>query len=40
LQQLTKRLLKSELDGKITDHLGYAKHALAARGTGDSRNSS
>lgn len=26
LQQLTKRLLESALDGEITDHLGYDKH--------------
>ncbi|MFI7680587.1 transposase [Actinophytocola sp. NPDC049390] len=38
LQQLTKRLLESALDGEITDHLGYDKHAPAGRGTGNSRN--
>ncbi|MFI9076615.1 IS256 family transposase, partial [Streptomyces sioyaensis] len=26
LQQLTKRLLESALDGEMTDHLGYDKH--------------
>jgi hypothetical protein len=26
LQQLTKRLLESALEGEITDHLGYDKH--------------
>src|ERR1700733_13246640 len=38
LQQLTKRLLESALDGEITDHLGYDKHARAGRNTGNSRN--
>ena len=36
LQQLTKRLLESALDGEITDHLGY--HDPVGRGTGNSRN--
>ncbi len=31
LQQLTKRLLDSALDGEITDHLGYDKHDPAGR---------
>ena len=26
LQQLTKQLLESALEGEITDHLGYGKH--------------
>lgn len=38
LQQLTKRLLESALDGEITDHLGYDKHDPAGRNTGNSRN--
>lgn len=38
LQQLTKRLLESALDGEITDHLGYDKHDPAGRGTGNSHN--
>jgi putative transposase len=38
LQQLTKRLLESALDGEMTDHLGYDKHDPAGRGTGNSRN--
>lgn len=38
LQQLTKRLLESALDGEITDHLGYDKHDAAGRGSGNSRN--
>jgi putative transposase len=40
LQQLTKRLLESALDGEITDHLGYDKHDPAGRGSGNSRNGS
>jgi putative transposase len=31
LQQLTKRLLESALEGEITDHLGYDKHVRPAR---------
>lgn len=38
LQQLTKRLLESALDGEITDHLGDDKHDSAGRNTGNSRN--
>ncbi|GGP88410.1 hypothetical protein GCM10010185_72110 [Saccharothrix coeruleofusca] len=38
LQQLTKRLLESALEGEITDHLGYDKHDPVGRGTGNSRN--
>lgn len=38
LQQLTKRLLESALEGEITDHLGYDKHDPAGRGTGNSRD--
>ncbi len=41
LQQLTKRVLESALEGEITDHLGYEKHdppvpaaATAATGPG------
>lgn len=32
LQQLTKRLLQSALEGEITDHLGHDKHAPAGKG--------
>ena len=32
LQQLTKRVLESALEGEITDHLGYDKHDPAGRG--------
>jgi transposase-like protein len=38
LQQLTKRLLESALDGEMTDHLGYNRHDPAGRNTGNSRN--
>lgn len=38
LQQLTMRVLQSALEGEITDHLGYERHDLAGRGSGNSRN--
>ncbi|MER7701194.1 IS256 family transposase, partial [Streptomyces sp. NPDC096095] len=38
LQQLTKRLLESALEGEITDHLGYDKHDPAGKNSGNSRN--
>ena len=38
LQQLTKRVLESALEGEITDHLGYDKHDPAGKNTGNSRN--
>lgn len=38
LQQLTKRVLESALEGEIADHLGYEKHDVAGRGSGNSRN--
>src|SRR5215208_6077869 len=37
LQQLTKRLLESALEGEITDHLGYDKHDPAGNNGGNSR---
>jgi transposase-like protein len=40
LQQLTKRVLESALEGEITDHLGYDKHDPAGRNSGNSRNGS
>ncbi|MEV0006501.1 IS256 family transposase, partial [Micromonospora sp. NPDC050980] len=40
LQQLTKRVLESALDGEITDHVGYDKHDSAGRGSGNTRNGS
>ncbi|WP_439681825.1 IS256 family transposase [Embleya sp. MST-111070] len=38
LQQLTKRILESALEGEITDHLGYEKHDPAGDNSGNSRN--
>ncbi len=38
LQQLTKRLLESALEGEITDHLGYDKHDPAGKNSSNSRN--
>src|SRR3954470_6706900 len=38
LQQLTKRLLESALDGELTDHLGYDRHDPAGQNSGNSRN--
>jgi putative transposase len=38
LQQLTKRVLESALDGEITDHLGYDKHDPAGKNSGNSHN--
>jgi transposase-like protein len=40
LQQLTKRVLESALEGEITDHLGYERHDAVGRGSGNSRNGS
>ncbi|MCM2580150.1 IS256 family transposase [Streptomyces meridianus] len=40
LQQLTKRLLESALEGEITDHLGYDKHDPSGKNGGNSRNGS
>jgi len=38
LQELTKRLLERALEGEMTEHLGYSKHAAEGKGTGNSRN--
>ncbi|PWI10409.1 IS256 family transposase [Streptomyces sp. NWU339] len=38
LQQPTKRLLESALEGEITDHLGHARHDPAGKNGGNSRN--
>lgn len=38
LQQLTKMVVETALDGEITDHLGYDHGDPAGRGTGNSRN--
>ncbi len=38
LQQLTKALVERALQGELTHHLGYAKHAPEGNNTGNSRN--
>ncbi len=38
LKQLSKRLLERMLEGELTAHLGYDKHAANGRGSGNSRN--
>ena len=38
LDDLTKRLMERALEGELTDHLGYEKHALEGRNRGNSRN--
>ena len=38
LQQLTKRLLESALEGEVTDHLGYDRRDPAGKNGGNSRN--
>ena len=38
LQQLTKRVLESALEGEITDHVGYDRYDATGRGSGNSRN--
>lgn len=38
LQQLTKRVLESALEGEITDHVGYDKHDTAGKNSDNSRN--
>jgi putative transposase len=38
LKELTARLISRALEGEMTDHLGYEKHALDGRGTTNSRN--
>jgi transposase-like protein len=38
LQQLTKRVLESVLEGEIADHLGYGKGDPAGKNGGNSRN--
>lgn len=40
LQQLTKIVLESALEGEITDHLGYDRHDPAGQNSGNSRNGS
>jgi transposase-like protein len=38
LQQLTKRVLESALEGEITDHLGRDRHERAGQAGGNARN--
>jgi len=38
IKQLTKRLVERALEGELTDHLGYSKHAPIAKLSGNSRN--
>ncbi len=38
LNTLSKRLLERMLDGEMSHHLGYEKHAVEGRNTGNSRN--
>lgn len=40
LQQLTKALVERALQGELTHHLGYEKHAGSGKNTGNSRNGS
>ena len=38
LQQLSKALIERVLDGEMTHHLGYEKHAPEGKNSGNSRN--
>lgn len=38
LKNLTKRLMERLLEAEMTNHLGYMKHAIEGRNTGNSRN--
>lgn len=38
LQQLTKALVERALNGELTHHLGYDKHAVEGKNSGNSRN--
>ena len=38
LNTLSKRLLERMLDGEMTHHLGYEKHAIEGPNSGNSRN--
>jgi transposase-like protein len=38
VQELKKRLVERALEGEMTDHLGYEKHASEGRDRGNSRN--
>jgi putative transposase len=38
LKELTKRLLERAMQVELTDHLGYAKHEVSGKNSGNSRN--
>lgn len=38
LKHLTATVLETALDGEMDEHLGYEKHDVAGRGSGNSRN--
>lgn len=38
LNRLTKNVLETALEAEMEDHLGYEKHDVAGRGSGNSRN--
>jgi len=38
LNRLTKNVLETALEAEMDEHLGYEKHAVAGRGSGNSRN--
>ena len=38
LKQLTAALVEKALQAEMTEHLGYEKHAVTGRGSGNSRN--
>ena len=38
LKNLTKRLMERLLEAEMTNHLGYMKHAIEGKNTGNSRN--
>lgn len=38
LKQLTKRLLERAMAAEMTEHVGYEKHEISGRGSGNSRN--
>ena len=38
VKQLTKRLIERAMDGELTHQLGYSKHSLDGKNTGNSRN--
>ena len=38
VKDLTRRLVERALEGEMTDHLGYEKHAQEGRNGGNSRN--